>query len=124
VGSEEKVVRPGGRALKQAFSSLIDAMRDSQHMHEREDKIQDVEERNKLRLAALDKLKGDLAAAVLSNQDVLGKEVAEDLEKHVSSLSAVAIELTRKKVEGRYTTELDDNQLALKGESTKTFKSI
>jgi len=124
VSSEEKVVQPEGKALKQAFSSLIDALRDDQHMHEREDKIREIEERNKLRLAALDKLQADLAAAVLSNQDVLGKEVAEDLEKHVSSLSAVAVELTRKKVGGRYATELDDNQLALKGESTKTFKSI
>jgi hypothetical protein len=36
----------------------------------------------------------------------------------------VAIDLTRKKIEDRYSVELKDSQLALEAEKTKTFKSL
>ena len=125
MSSEEKLVQPEGkRVLEQSFSSLIDAMRDAQRMHEREESLREIEETNKRRLAALKKLQEEIAGIVLSHQDTLGMELAGGLEKQVSSLSLVAIDLTRKKIGERYSTELKDNQLALESERTKTFKSM
>jgi hypothetical protein len=125
LSSEEKLVRPESkRVLKQAFSGLIDAMRDTQRMQEREDKIREVEETNKRRMIALEKLQEEITRVLLAIQDSLGKELAGNLEKQVSSLSLVAIDLTRKKIEEGYSTELKDNQLALESEMMKTFKSV
>ena len=129
---EEKLVQPeikpiqpqSTRNLKQAFSSLIDAMKDAQRMHEVEAKMRETEDSNKARLAALLKLQEDITGVVMSLQDSLGKDVAADLEKHVSSLSLVAIDLSRKKLEDRYSTTLKDNQIAYDIEKTKTFKSM
>ena len=112
------------KVLKQAFSGLIDAMRDAQRMQEREDKIREVEETNKRRMIALEKLQEEITRVLLVLQDSLGKELAGNLEKQVSSLSLVAIDLTRKKIEEGYSTELKDNQLALESEMAKTFKSV
>jgi hypothetical protein len=124
LSSEEKLVQPEGRRnLKQVFSSLVDATRDVQRMIEREDKIRDVEETKKRRLAALENLQEKISGLVLSLQDTLGKELAGDLEKRVPSLSLVAIELTKAKIEERYLTELKDNQLALESEVAKASKS-
>jgi hypothetical protein len=123
--SEQKPIQTEGRkALKQILSSLIDAMKDAQRMHEKEDKVREIEETSKRSLLALDKLKEQIRGLVLSLQDALGKEQAEDLEKQVSGLSVVAIDLSRKKIEDKYWAELDDAQLALESEWTKTFKSI
>jgi hypothetical protein len=125
LGPEEKLAQPESkRTLKQVFSSLIDAMRDAQRMHEREDKIREAEETNKRRLDALEKLQVEISGVLLSHQDTLGKELAGDLEKRVSSLSLVAIDLTRKKTEDRYSTMLKDDRLALESERTKAFKSM
>ncbi|MDA4127293.1 MAG: hypothetical protein OK452_08870 [Thaumarchaeota archaeon] len=127
MSSEEKLVQPETKRIqKQAFSSLIDAMRDAQRMHEREDKIREIEETHKRQLAALEKLREEITGVVLSHKDILGKELAGDLENQVSSLSLVAIDLTRKKIEEKYSTMLKDkdNQIALESERTKTFKSI
>jgi hypothetical protein len=129
---EEKLVQPeikplqpqNNRNLKQAFSSLIDAMKDAQRMHEVEAKMREVEDSNKVRLASLQKLQEDITGVVMSLQDTLGKDVAADLEKQVSSLSLVAIDLSRKKLEDRYSTSVKDNQVAFEIEKTKTFKSI
>ena len=93
-------------------------------MREMEDKIQEIEEANKRRLSALEKLQKEIAGVVLALQDSVGKELAQDLEKQVSSLSLVAIDLTRKKVEDRYSTELKEGQLGLEAEKIKTFKSL
>jgi len=93
-------------------------------MQEREDKIREVEETNKRRMIALEKLQEEITRVLLALQDSLGKELAGNLEKQVSSLSLVAIDLTRKKIEEGYSTELKDNQLALESEMTKTFKSV
>jgi hypothetical protein len=121
---EEPVHHGSNRNVKQVFSSLIDAMRDAQRMREMEDKIQEIEEANKRRLSALEKLQKEIAGVVLALQDSVGKELAQDLEKQVSSLSLVAIDLTRKKVEDRYSTELKEGQLGLEAEKIKTFKSL
>ena len=112
------------RVLKRAFSSLIDAMKDAQRMRDREDKIREIEEKNKRGLSALDSLQEEIKGVVLSVQDALGKEQAEDLEKQISSLALVAIDLSRKKIAEGYSAELKDNQLALDSERTKTFKSL
>jgi hypothetical protein len=125
LSSEEKLAQPESkRVLKQAFSGLIDAMRDAQRMYDREDKIREVEETNKRRMVALEKLREEITGAVLALQDVLGKELAGNLEKQVSSLSMVAIDLTRKKIEEGYSTELKDDQLALESERTNAFMSV
>ena len=55
---------------------------------------------------------------------MIGKEWTEDLEKQVSSLSLVAVDLTRKKIQEKYAAELKETQVALETEKTKTFKSI
>jgi hypothetical protein len=99
-------------------------MRDAQHMRDMEDEIREIEETNKGRLAALEKLRKEITGVALSLQDSLGKELAEDLEKQVSSLSLVAIDLTRKKIEDRYSTQVKERQLTLAAEKTKTFKSL
>jgi hypothetical protein len=125
LSSEERLVQPESkRVLKQAFSSLIDAMRDAQRAHGMEDKIRDIEETKKRRLAALEKLQKEIAGGVMSLQDTLGEELVGDLEKQISSLSLVAINLTRKKMEERYSAELKSEQLALESERTKTLKSL
>lgn len=122
---DEKPVHHGSnRNVKQVFSSLIDAMRDAQRMSEMEDKIREIEEANKSRLSALEKLPKEITGVVLALQDSVGKELAQDLEKQVSSLSRVAIDLTRKKAEERYSTELKESQLGLEAEKIKTFKSL
>ncbi|MDA4117989.1 MAG: hypothetical protein OK455_06560 [Thaumarchaeota archaeon] len=125
MSSEEKLVPPENkRNLKPAFASLIDAMRDTRRMQEREEKIRETEETYKRQVAALDGLQKEFADAVLSRQNTLGEELTADLEKQVSSLSLVAIDLARKKIEVRYSTELAENQLSLETERTSTFKSI
>jgi hypothetical protein len=123
--SEERLVQPESkRVLKQAFSSLIDAMRDAQRMHGIEDKIRQIEETNKRRLAALENLQKEITGDVTSLQGTLGEELVGDLEKQISSLSLVAINLTRKKIEERYSAELKGEQLALESERTKTLKGL
>ncbi|HME18550.1 MAG TPA: hypothetical protein VKF15_02305 [Nitrososphaerales archaeon] len=125
MSSEDKLAQPESKMnLKRTFSSLIDAMGDAQRMHEREDKVREIEETNKRQVAALEKLPEEITRVMLSLQDRLGKELAGDLEKRVSSLSLVAIDLTRKKIEERYSTEIKDNQLALESERIKAFKSM
>ena len=76
---DEKPVHHGSnRNVKQVFSSLIDAMRDAQRMSEMEDKIREIEEANKSRLSALEKLPKEITGVVLALQDSVGKELAQD----------------------------------------------
>jgi hypothetical protein len=110
--------------MKQVFSSLVDATRDAQRMQEREGKIREIEETSKRRLAALEKLQEEITGVLMSHHDALGKELAGELENRISSLSLVAIDLTRKKIEERHSIDLKDNQPALESERTKTFKSL
>jgi hypothetical protein len=112
------------RNLKQAFSSLIDTMRDAQRMQEIEAKVREIEETNKRQNASLDKLKEDFTELVMSHQDTLGKELTGDLEKQISSLTLVAVALAKKKIEGKNSTELKDSQLALESERRKAVKSL
>lgn len=116
--------REGRRNLKQAFSSLIDTMRDAQRMRVSEEKIREIEETNKRQIVSLDKLKGDLTDVIRSHQDTLGKELAGSLEQQVSGVILVAVDLARKKIGGKYSTELKDNQLVLEAERKKTFKCL
>ncbi len=123
--ADEKLAQPEkSRFLKQSFSTLIDSMKDAQRMREAEGRVREIEETNKSRLSALDKLQEELTRTVFSFQDAIGKESTIDLEKHVSSLSLVAIDLTRKKIEEKYSTELKDSQDVLQTERTKAFKSM
>jgi hypothetical protein len=125
LGSEEELVqRESKRNLKQAFSTLIDAMRDAQHLREGDRKIREIEETNKRQIASLEKLKEDFTYVILSHQDTLGKELAGSMEKQVSGVIAVAVDLARKRIGEKYSTELKDNQLALESERKKTFKSL
>ncbi|MDA4114762.1 MAG: hypothetical protein OK474_12025, partial [Thaumarchaeota archaeon] len=87
-------------------------------------KMREVEDANKIRLAALQKLQEDITGAVLALRESIGKDVATDLEKQISSLSLVAIDLSRKKIDERYAAAVKDNQVALDIERTKTFKSM
>ena len=120
----EQVQREGKRNLKQAFSSLIDTMRDAQRVRESEERIREIEETNKRQSAGLDKMKEEFTDAILSHQDTLGKELAESLEKQISGVIVVAVDLARKKIGGKYSAELKDNQLVLESERKKTFKSL
>lgn len=123
--ADEKLARPEkSRFLKQSFSTLIDSMKDAQRMREAEGKVREIEETSKSRLSALDKLQEELTRTVFSFQDAIGKESAIDLEKQVSSLSLVAIDLTRKKIQEKYSAELKDSQDVLQTERTKAFKSM
>jgi hypothetical protein len=125
LSSEDKLAQPESKMnLKRTFSSLIDAMGDAQRMYEREDKVREIEGTNKRQVAALEKLPEEITRVMLSLQDSLGKELAGDLEKRVSSLSLVAIDLTRTKIAERYSIEIKENQLALESERTKAFKSM
>jgi hypothetical protein len=125
LGSEEETVqRESKRNLKQAFSNLIDTMRDAQHLRESEEKIREIEETNKRQIASLDRLKQDFTDVILSHQDTLGKELAGSLDQQVSGVIVVAVDLARKKIGGKYSTELKDNQLLLESERKKTFKSL
>jgi len=112
------------RFLKESFSTLIDSMKDAQRMREMEERIREIEETNKSRLAALEKLQEELTRTVYSFQDTIGKEWTENLEKQVSSLSLVAVDLTRKRIQEKYSAELKESQLGLETEKTKTFKSM
>lgn len=69
-------------------------------------------------------MKEEFTNVILSHQDTLGKELAESLEKQISGVIVVAVDLARKKIGGKYSTELKDNQLALESERKKTFKSL
>lgn len=121
---EELVQRESNRNLKQAFSSLIDTMRDAQRMRESEEKIREIEETNKRQSDSLDKLREEFTKVVLSHRDTLGEELAESLEKQVSGVIVAAVDLARKKIGGKYSAELKDNQLVLESEKKKTFKSL
>jgi hypothetical protein len=121
---EEPVQREDNRNLKQSFSSLIDTMRDAQRMRESEEKMQGIEEANRRQSASLDKLKEEFTDVVLSHQDTLGKELAESLERQVSSVVFVAVDLARKKAGAKYAAELKDGQLTLESEKKKTLKSL
>ncbi|MDA4115610.1 MAG: hypothetical protein OK442_03520 [Thaumarchaeota archaeon] len=121
---EELMQRESKRNLKHAFSSLIDTMRDAQRMRESEEKIREIEKTNKRQNDSLGKLKEEFTQVVLSHQETLGKELAESLEKQVSGVIVVAVDLAGKKVGGKYSTELKDSQLVLESESKKTFKSL
>jgi len=123
--TDESVVRPEkSRFLKQSFSTLIDSMKDAQRMREAEERIREIEETNKSRLSALENLQEELKRAVFSFEDTIGKELTIDLEKQVSSLSLVALDLTRKKIQEKYLTALKESQAELETEKTKAFKSM
>jgi hypothetical protein len=122
---EEKTFPPADkRNLKLIFSSLIDTMRDAQRMQESERKVREIEEESKRQNASLDKMKREFTEVVLSHKDTLGNELAGDLEKQVSSLTLVALDITRKKIDRKNSTELKDSQTALESDRTKTFKSL
>ncbi len=70
-------------------------------MHEVELKLQEIDDANRVRLAVLESWQEDITGVVMALQDTLGKDVAADLEKHVSSLSLVAIDLSRKEARGQ-----------------------
>jgi hypothetical protein len=93
-------------------------------MQEREEKVREIEETNKRQNASLDKMKEEFTDVVVSHQDTLGNQLAGELEKQVSSLTLVAVDIARKKVERKNSTELKDGQIALESERKKTFKSL
>jgi hypothetical protein len=125
LGTDERLAPSERRRfLKQSFSTLIDSMKDAQHMGEAQERTREIEETNKGALSALEKLQEELTKTVFSFQDAIGKEWTEYLEKQVSSLSLIALDLTRKKIQEKYTAELKETQEALEIEKTKTFKSL
>jgi hypothetical protein len=121
---EMRVAAENSRYLKQSFSTLVDSITDAERMKEIEDRIQGIENATKSRLAALEKLQGELGHVVLSYEDSLGKDWTDSLEKQITNLSTVAIDLTRKKVQDKYGVQLKEDQLTYETERTRTFKSI
>jgi hypothetical protein len=112
------------RLLRQSFSMLVDSIRDAQRMSGTEARLQEIEDTNEEQLSALEKLQVEISRVVLSFQDPLGKELTDSVEKQVTSLSTVSIELAKRKIQEKHSLELKENQRALDTEKTKTFKSV
>jgi len=126
--SDEKLVvtsqQQNSRALKQSFTSLVDAMRFAYQKEQLEGRIRDIESRSKKSLDDLGELNEKIQALVKSLGDEIGKDSLEELSNQISGFSHLAIEQTKTKVEQKINTELSGYRSSLDSEITKTRKSI
>lgn len=112
------------RALKQSFSSLVDAMRFAYHKEELESKIQEMEAKSKKGLTDLDDLNGKIEAVVKSLGDEVSEDVLNELSAQISGFSHLAIEQSKAKVDQKNQAELSEFRSQLDSEVTKTRHSI
>jgi hypothetical protein len=110
--------------VRQAFSSLIDAMRFAQRFGQVSGKVIEIEQQGRRRADALDKLSHGIADLISSSKDVLGEENTIDLSKQIVSFSTLAIEQAKKKVVEQSSTEHGELLAEEDSERTKTFKAI
>jgi hypothetical protein len=110
--------------VKQAFSSLVDAMRFAQRFGQVSGKVIEIEQLGRKRSEALDKLSLGIADLISSSKEVLGEENTVDLSKQIVSFSSLAIEQAKKKVAEQSANEHKELLEEEESERTKTNKSI
>ncbi len=126
--SDEKLVstsqQQGSRAIKQSFSSLVDAMRFAYQKEQLEGRVSDIESKSKKSLDDLGELNGKIRALVESLGDEISKDTLSELSTQISGFSHLAIEQTKTKLEQKINAELSGYRASLDSEITKTRKSI
>src|SRR5271155_2274092 len=100
--SDEKLLSTSqlqsNRVLKQAFSSLVDAMRFAYQKEQLESRVQEIESKSKKSLDNLTDLNGKIEALVQSLEDEISRDSLAELSTQISGFSHLAIEQTRAKV--------------------------
>ena len=126
--SDEKLVstsqQQGSRAIKQSFSSLVDAMRFAYQKEQLEGRVSDIESKSKKSLDDLGELNGKIRALVESLGDEISKDTLSELSTQISGFSHLVIEQTKTKLEQKINAELSGYRASLDSEITKTRKSI
>ena len=112
------------RALKQSFSSLVDAMRFAYHKEQLESKIGEMESRSKKVLQDLDDLNGKIESLVKSLGEEVGQDSLDELSSQISGFSHLAVEQTKAKVDSKNQVELSDVTSQRDSEITKIRQSI
>ena len=112
------------RALKQSFSSLVDAMRFAYRKEQLEGKIGEMEASSKKGLTDLDELNSKIEALVKSLGEDVSQDTLNELSSQISGFSHLAIEQTKAKVEEKNQADLSEFRAQLDSEITKTRQSI
>lgn len=113
-----------GRALKQTFSSLIDAMRFAYHKEQLEKKIDEMESRSKRGLSDLDELNHKIEDLVKSLGEEIGEDVVNELSTQIGGFSHLAIEQIKAKVSSKDEADLTEIRTQGDSETTKTRQAI
>ncbi len=125
MASRQKLLTPEeSGSLKQAFTSLVDAMRFVQQLEKLSSKIREAREFAQKRSSSLDGLNGSLSGLIMSLKDSIGEAHATDLAKQISSFSSIAVEQVKRKIAEKSKSEIDEFTKSLDSEKTKTLKSI
>ena len=112
------------RALKQSFTSLIDAMRFAYHKEQLENKIAEIDSRSKRGSDDLENLNSKIESLVKSLSDEIPQDLLDELSTQISGFSHLAIEQSKAKVEQRNQGQLAEFRSQLDSEVTKTRQSI
>ena len=112
------------RALKQSFTSLIDAMRFAFHKEQLQGKIQEMETSSKKGLEDLEALNGKIESLVKGLSDEIPQDSLEELSSQISGFSHLSIEQTKAKVEQKDQAQFSEVRSQLDSEVTKTRQSI
>jgi hypothetical protein len=112
------------RALKQSFTSLIDAMRFAYHKEQLQGKIQEMESSSKKGLEDLEALNGKIESLVKGLSDEIPQDSLQELSSQISGFSHLAIEQTKAKVEQKDQAQFSEVRSQLDSEVTKTRQSI
>jgi len=112
------------RALKQSFTSLIDAMRFAYHKEQLENKIAEIDSRSKRGSDDLENLNSKIESLVKSLSDEIPQDLLDELSTQISGFSHLAIEQSKAKVEQKNQGQLAEFRSQLDSEVTKTRQSI
>ena len=111
-------------SLKQAFTSLVDAMRFVRRLGELEADIAESKRELGKRTGALDDLNGKISDAVATIKDTIGESHTSELTKQISSFSSIAVDQVRRKVSEESQKEIQELDAETVSERTKALKSI
>lgn len=113
-----------GRSVRQAFTSLADAMLYLQRLRELERKREESKEQSESRLIALETFKVDVAEDVSKLKEILGEARTNELSKQIVGFSSTAVEMMKEKMNQESQRQLATMESDYNSEKTRAVKSI
>jgi len=110
--------------LKQAFTSLVDAMRFVRQLEELDLKIRGAKRIVEKQVSVLDELNPSISGLVMDVKDSLGDVYATELTKQISGFSAIAIDQVKRRIAEKSKIDDSENAKAVDSERTKALRSI